>query len=102
MRFNTTIRLIITFYKSFVLAAVFITACCWFLFWEYGYPIFAAVCWLKVATMGIIYWYINSYKQAEYYYYLNLGISKRMLWIVILLFDFLLFILLLTQLHKFI
>ena len=96
-----TIRIIIGFYRSFFIAAALITICCASLFWQYGYSIFAAIFWLKLASLAIIYWFINNYKRKEFYYYYNLGISKRVLWMATLLFDFLLFILLITQLNKF-
>ena len=102
MRLANTIRLITTFYKSFVLASSLITACCLVLFMEYGYSIFMAIFWLKTISLAIICWFINSYKQKEFYYYRNLGISKLLLWGSTLVFDFVLFILLVTQLHKFI
>ena len=101
MQLFKTIRLIACFYRSFALASALITACCLLLFIEYGYSIFNAVFWLKLSAMAIIYWFINSYKQAEFYYYHNLGISKFLLWGATLVFDFVLFILLLTQINKF-
>ena len=51
--------------------------------------------------MATIFWFINSYKSKEYYYYWNLGISKTILWTTTLLFDFALFIFLIVQLYKF-
>ncbi|MEO5594225.1 MAG: hypothetical protein ABIR15_21580 [Chitinophagaceae bacterium] len=101
MQLRKTIRLIITFYKSFFLAASLITACCLVLFYEYGLSIFAVLFWLKAITLGITFYFINSYKNKEYYYYQNLGISKALLWTTTLIFDFALFIFLITQLYKF-
>jgi len=96
-----TIRLIFTFYRSFLLASVLITGCCLVLFWEYGLSIFVAIFWLKIATLAIIFYFINTYKHREYYYYQNLGISKVLLWSTTLIFDFALFIFLVVQLYKF-
>jgi hypothetical protein len=101
MQLRKKIRLIGTFYRSFVLVSMAITACCLVLFREYGFGIFAALFWLKTATLAITYYFINSYKKKEYYYYQNLGISKGLLWSVILTFDFVLFIFLVVQLYKF-
>jgi len=101
MKVSKTIRLIITFYKSFFLATSLITGCCLVLFYEYGLSIFAVLCWLKVITLGITFYFINSYKNKEYYYYQNLGISKPLLWTTTLIFDFALFIFLIMQLYKF-
>ena len=38
------------------------------------------------------YYFINIYKNKAYYYYLNLGISKALLWTTILIFDIVLFL----------
>jgi hypothetical protein len=40
----------------------------------------------------VIFYIINTYKKKEFYYYLNIGISKRKLWGLTILFDFLLFL----------
>lgn len=101
MQLLKTIRLLWTFYKSFLLASLAITGCCLWLFYNYGFSIFTALFWLKIATLGVIYYFINSYKSKEYYYYQNLGISKRLLWAVTLTFDFTLFLFLITQTYKY-
>jgi hypothetical protein len=101
MKLLKTIRLIGTFYKSFLLLSVVITSSCMILFWEYGIDIFVALFWLKIATLAITCWFINSYKNKEYYYYQNLGISKALLWGATLIFDFVLFIFLIVQTYKF-
>ena len=48
-------------------------------------------------SLGLTYYFINSYKNKEYYYYQNLGVSKSFLWAVTLTFDFALFIFLIIQ-----
>jgi hypothetical protein len=101
MRLIKTIRLIRTFYSNFFLVSVLITSCCLVLFWEYGISIFAALFWLKITTLAITFWFINSYRSKEYYYYQNLGISKVLLWTTTLIFDFALFIFLIVQMYKF-
>jgi hypothetical protein len=101
MRPFKTIRLIWTFYKSFFFVSMVITTCCLSVFWKYGFSVFSGLFWLKTATLGLTYYFINSYKNKEYYYYQNLGISKVLLWVVTLTFDFALFIFLITQTYKF-
>ena|SRR5690606_41980848 len=100
MRIFKTIRLVGSFYKSFLLASMLITACCLGIFWEYGYSIFSKLFWFKLSTLGLICYFINSYKSKEYYYYLNLGISKVLLWSSILIFDFAFFLFLIIQVYK--
>jgi len=57
--------------------------------------------WFKAVTLGLTYYFINEYKSKEYYYYQNLGVSKSLLWAATLIFDFALFIFLITQVNKF-
>lgn len=94
------IRLIWTFYKSFCFLSLIINASCIIIFWKYGYSVFAGVFWLKIATLGLTYYFIHSYKNKEYYYYQNLGISKVLLWVVTFSFDFTLFIFLIILTYK--
>jgi hypothetical protein len=95
-----TIRLLLTFYKGFFLFNFLITLSCLCLFWEYGFSIFAVLFWLKLSTLGLTFYFIRSYKNKEFYYYQNLGVSKVLLWTSTLLFDFCLYIFLLIQVHK--
>jgi len=78
-----------------------ITACCIGIFWQHGFSVFDGLFWLKIATLGLTYYFINDYKNKEYYYYQNLGVSRILLWVVILSFDFALFIFLIIQTYKF-
>ena len=96
-----TIRLIWTFYRSFIFLSLTITACCISVFWMYGFSVFSKLFWLKIVTLGLTYYFINSYKRKEYYYYQNLGISKLLLWTATLTFDFALFIFLIIQIYQF-
>jgi len=100
MRLFKIIRLIATFYKSFLFASLVVTAICLRLFWKYGFGIFTAIFWLKIVTLVLTYYFINSHKSKEYYYYLNLGVSKLLLWATILTFDFAFFLFLIIQTYK--
>jgi CDP-diglyceride synthetase len=90
-----------TFYRSFLLFSFGVTVSCLSLFWENGTSIFMVLFWCKIATLGLTYYFIDSYKRKEYYYYLNLGISKVMLWTVTLCFDFALFLFLIILIYQF-
>jgi hypothetical protein len=95
------IRLIVTFYRSYFFASFLVSLTLLYLFWEYGYAIFATLFWGKLATLFIIYNFIRSYKSKEFYYYQNLGISKKILWATTLIFDISLFLLLIFLVNKF-
>ncbi|OKL40269.1 hypothetical protein A3841_18260 [Pontibacter flavimaris] len=62
--------------------------------------IFGMLFWFKVASLGLIYYFINSYKRKHYYYYLNLGLSRTVLWAATLGFDLFLFIFLIVLAYK--
>jgi hypothetical protein len=91
-----TLGLIINFYKSFAFASWMITLSCVIIVYTHGIRTFTALFWFKIITLGIMIYFINGYKRNEFYYYKNLGISKLVLWISTLLFDFAMFILLLV------
>ena len=78
-----------------------ITATCLVLFWEYGFGVFSTLFWFKIGTLGLTFYFINNYKNKEYYYYQNLGVSKVLLWSATLSFDFALFIFLIIQEYTF-
>ena len=91
-----TLGLIVNFYKSFAFASWMITLSCMIITYTHGISTFTALFWFKIITLGIIVYFINSYKRDEFYYYKNLGTSKLFLWISTLSFDFILFITLLV------
>jgi len=100
MRLLKIIRLILTFYRNFFLAAFVITSCCVEIFWKYGVDIFLEIFWFKLFTLALIFYFIKKFKTKEFYYYQNLGVSKAILWITTLTFDLVLFIFLLILTYK--
>jgi hypothetical protein len=92
MKYLKTTKLIWTFYKSFLLLSLIITAFCIKVFWMFEFRSFFGIFWCKVITLGITYYFINANKSKEYYYYQNLGITKAMLWTTTIAFDFILFL----------
>lgn len=91
-----TIKLIIHFYKSFAFASWIITLSCIFITYYQGIMAFTTLFWFKIITLGVIVYFISSYKRDEFYYYKNLGLSKLLLCISTLVFDFILFIFLIV------
>lgn len=45
------------------------------------FNLFSMMFWFRAVVMAIIFYFINDYKRKEFYYYQNLGVSKRFLWI---------------------
>ena len=98
MQLLRTTKLIWTFYKSILFVSLTSTAFCLVLLWKYGFNKFGDVLWLKLATLALTWYFTNSFKEKEFYYYQNLGASKMLLWSATLIFDACLFILLTIQL----
>lgn len=100
MRVFRTIRLIWTFYKGFLFSSLLITACCLYYFRIYGFAVFAEVFWLKIVSLALTSYFINDYKDREFYYYQNAGISKLLLWFSVIFFDMAVFIILIILENK--
>ena len=95
-----TLRLIINFYTSFALVSWIITIVSVIIIYTNGIRVFIFLFWIKIISFGLIFYYINEYKKFEFYYYKNLGLSKRFLWITIFSFELILFITLLLLTMK--
>jgi hypothetical protein len=95
------IRLLFSFYKGFFLAPLLISIASSALLFVWGMEAFTMIFWYKIATMLIIYSFINSYKRKELFYYQNLGIGKLKLWFFAYSLDFLFFVILISQSQKF-
>ncbi len=89
------ILIIITFYKSFAATSLIISLSCLSIIYTWGDDAFTALFWFKIISLGLIFYYFHSFKKDIFYYYKNLGITKKHLWITTLTFDFLLFLILL-------
>ena len=90
-----TLRLILTFYRSFFFTTFVLNVMGMSIIYAHGINTFTALVWFKIITLGMILYVIDLYKKKEYYYYKNLGVSKLVLWIPILSFEFIVFNLLL-------
>jgi len=90
------LRSIISFYKSYAAPSLAITIICMFFTYKYGIGTFAFLFWFKISTLGLFFYYIMNYKRNEFYYYKNLGLSKMLLWVSTLSFDFILYISMIT------
>ena len=95
------LRLILIFYKNYFIASTTISLFCAYVFWTNGIRTFFYLFWFKILTLGLIVFFLKTYKNNEFYYYQNLGISKIVLWTTSLFIDFLIFLWLLTMTYKF-
>jgi hypothetical protein len=90
------LRLLWTFYTSFALLSWIVTLACVEVIRETGLYFFGLLFWGKVACLGLLFLYIRSRKNKEYYYYHNFGLSSVFLWRATLGFDFSLFLMLIS------
>jgi len=100
MKILGTIRIIFTFYKTFFLLNMATTMVCLLLFWQYGWSIFFQLLMLKSIVLGLSCYFIRIYKKKEFIYYNNLGLSETLLWSSTLVFDLIIYLLLLTKIPR--
>ena len=82
------INLLLTFYKSFCVFAIVISLICAYYVYTFGASIYFSLFCFKIITAAFIFYYIKEYKTKEFYFYKNLGISVKSLWIFSFLLDF--------------
>ncbi|MES2477762.1 MAG: hypothetical protein V4561_01655 [Bacteroidota bacterium] len=86
-------KAILLFYKNFGFASNLITlACCWLLR-RLGIGAVYGLQFLKAATLVSIFFFIQSFRKEQFYFYYNLCVSRKTLWINALLIDISIFIL---------
>jgi len=95
MTWSKKINLLFSFYLSFLAPSLILTILCGYIFQHSGIKLLPALVWFKIITTAIIFFYIQSAKRKTFFYFHNLGLSKRWLWTGTLSFDFILFCLLL-------
>jgi len=93
MPLSSRLKLIAGFYKNFFFASLLISLTCAYLLMELGVGSLFYLFWFRVITLGLIVYYIRDYKKRDFYFYDNLGISRRSLWSATMLCEALLFIL---------
>lgn len=86
------LRSFLTFYSSFIALSLIIDAICIFIIIKGGFVVLPVTFWFRAVVMAIIFYFVDDYKHKEFYYYQNLGVSKRFLWIATYFLDTLLFL----------
>jgi hypothetical protein len=85
------VYLYLLFYKSFAAASIAVSIGAVSIVYVYGIGTFLPIFWFKVFTLLCILYANHKYKSNEYYFFLNLGIPKRNLWIFSGVFDMIVF-----------
>jgi hypothetical protein len=86
------VRLLTSFYVGFAAPSILITLSCSYLLFSLGIAALVYVFWFKIATTVVFYISINAYKNKEYFYYQNLGLSRQKLWFFNLALDVLILV----------
>jgi len=84
-------KLYLTFYKSFCFTSIVITFACAYFIKLGGLSLYSVLFWFKVITLALIYYYMKEYKSKEFYFYKNLGVSKKALWIFAISIDMIIY-----------
>ena len=95
MTWSKKINLLFSFYLNFLGPSLILTLLCVYIFYHTGIKLLPALVWFKIITTAIIFFYIQSTKKKTFFYFYNLGLSRKWLWTCTLSFDFVLFCLLL-------
>lgn len=101
IRQQRNLRLLWTFYRNHFWADMLLSAIGLWTLHNWGLVAFEAVFWFKIISYGIIYYFVNSLRKNEYYYYSNLGFRKSTLWAITLSVDFVLYITLIILTYQF-
>lgn len=89
-----TIRTALTFYKTILPSSVIISGVSLFVAERTDFNLFMMAFWAKIIITALVCLAVSEYKRQEFYYYQNLGISRKMLWTIIGSLDIFIFLLL--------
>jgi hypothetical protein len=92
--------LVWSFYKLFAFASLIITLSSLVTVYTWGIATITALFWFKVFTLALFVYYIQVFKRDVFYYYKNLGLSRKSLWVSTLSFDLTVFVMLIILTHS--
>ena len=93
-KFLRHIRIVLTFYSSYYITSLIISLACASIVLSAGLTAMSGVLLIKTLSLVIIYFFISAYKRQEFYYYQNLGFSKKRIWVFSIMADVMLFFML--------
>ena len=89
------IRIVATFYSGCIWPSAVVTLSCAVTYYLNDYSILGTLVWIKIILNALTAYFVHSFRPREYYYYQHLGFSRRTLWSVTFVLDFILFLLIL-------
>lgn len=96
-----TLRLFATFYRNFFWFSFILFCCSVFIFVNNGLSSVKGIFWLKIITSFLVYFFVDKYMRKEYFYYRNLGLSKKKIWWAIFSFEAVITTIVLIVVYKF-
>lgn len=81
------LKLCLIFYRSCGFVSLLVSLICAYFFLKDGVSVYMPLFWLKAISVALVYFYIKEYRKHEFYFYKNLGISKKALWVFYFSFD---------------
>lgn len=92
LKLYRNVRIIIVFYKNFIVLSLLLNIIFIRLFYLFGFSIFFGLFWIKILSYLVAFYFVNSNKKNEYFFYQNIGFKRKFLWTITIVFDFILFI----------
>lgn len=94
------LRLLYLFYRRYCPFSLVISLLCLLILLTNGANTLTFLFWLKVFTLFVAVYAVETSRNQEFYFYYNLGLAKTALWGWTLFFDVTLFVALLTLGYK--
>ncbi len=95
------LRLILLFYQSFAVAGWLVTGTCACVFYLNGIQAFEALFWVKAVTSAVMFCFLYTYRKPSFFYFMNLGISRKVLLTGAFGMDAVIFIICMLMAYKF-
>ena len=93
---RSSLLALLIFYRTHAAASVLISLGCGFILYSNGLGPLPFLLILKLVSALVILYFIEEFRSESYYFYHNLGLTKRGIWIGSLSLDLLLFALIST------
>lgn len=93
---------VLFFYKSVCPASLNISLLCLYVFAAHGPASLKAILWFKVITFGVIVFHVENTRKQAFWYFYNLGLTRKILWVGVVFIDFSIFFSLLTLWHQYV
>jgi hypothetical protein len=95
------IKLLFIFYRNYIIPSLMLTGLCCWIFISHGPATLSSLFLFKILTYAPIAFLVHERRKETYYFYANLGLGWRALYLGSMAPDLVFFILLLTALYPY-